>query len=245
MPRVSFDTKADFDKAYRINAEPEGHPSGRAPVRLGYCRAVAMAYNRTTIHNLIRIFNWPTTTKIVIVGAGFGWSVEILENEHGFTHVVGTDTSPWIIGNQNRGEDEDIDEAIRAAGLNPGQGEGLEKRNRIRSAGARRRCSRSIKNETLLNQGSRNRVKNSIGGVDVAISEQVISCLDDSEAIALSTAMHALDAVVEVVHVTTELNQEKLDVGCQDPEYNWKALEGWKALLPNDLIVSANTWRTI
>ncbi len=75
------------------------------------------------------------------------------------------------------------------------------------------------------------------------ITEEVITCLDDTEATQLSTFLNNISN--QVVHYTTEIDPDKLASGNQDPNYNWKTLEDWKLLLPNDLIMSSADYRVV
>ncbi len=75
------------------------------------------------------------------------------------------------------------------------------------------------------------------------LSEEVITCLDDTEATQFSTFLNNISD--QVVHYTTELLPDKLASGHQDPNYNWKTLEDWKLLLPTDLFISANDYRVV
>jgi hypothetical protein len=198
-----------------------------------------LPYSANVAANLVREFAFPTDTKILFVGAGFGWTIEILENSFNYVNILGTDTSQYILDNQDSNEDAEIAEAMAKVGLDASRGEGLRKRANIRTAGKRRRCAKPIENEDLLSVASRNRVKTKLGGsVDVAITEEVLTCLEDAEAATLSASMNTL--APQVIHLTTELQEAG-----QDSEYNWKSIDDWKALLPADTIASLNTWRVV
>lgn len=72
-----------------------------------------------------------------------------------------------------------------------------------------------------------------------AITENVITVLDDAENTQLSSFLHNMADIV--VHWTAERYDDKLAKGFQDPRYNWKHFPDWKLLLPNDLFISART----
>lgn len=241
MPLVSYNTKADFDAAYNVGAEPEGHPNSRSEIRLNYNRAVMYPYCERRADKLVEIFNWPLNSIILFVGAGFAWTAEALETKYGYTNIITTDTSNWIQSNQNTTEESEIDAAISAVGLDPLSGEGLQVKNKIYTPGNRRRHSRNIENENLSNNGSRNKIKNILGDIEVGISEEVITTLSDAEVLNISDWISRINNNIIKIHLTTEL----LPDNNQDPAYNWKTIDDWKLLLPNDTFVSLNTWRVV
>lgn len=242
MPLVSFNTKADFDRHYRIRVEIDGVTGGRLPVALNYHRAAMMPFAERHADKLVELFAWPLSTRIAIVGAGFGWVAEVLETKHGYTNIIGIDTSPWIQNNQDTSEEPEIDAAMNAVGLDPTSAEGIAKKANWHTPGNRRRHSRTIRDESLANNGSRSRIRSALGGgVDVGITEEVITTLSDAEAIELSNRVHLLDGSIDLIHVTTELYPD----AAQDPAFNWKTLEEWKLLIPADTFVSVHDWQVL
>jgi hypothetical protein len=246
MPLVNYNTKADFDAAYDLGAEGDtGRPAGRPEIRLGYSRAVLWDAHVARAAKLVELFNWPTTTKILIVGAGYAWTAEALETNHGYTNIVTTDTSGYIQTTQDTDETADLDAAITAVGLDPASGEGLAKRGHLigkgGGSGNRRRHSRPVENEDLSNNGSRNRIRQILGDIEVGISEELISTLSDAEVLDASDRIDKINAGITRIHLTTELQPGKT----QDPAYNWKTLSDWKLLLPGDTFVSLNTWQVL
>lgn len=67
-----------------------------------------------------------------------------------------------------------------------------------------------------------------VGTADWAVSEDILPCYTDEEALALSTAMRLI--APNVVHMTSTK-----DVGSAQG-YNWKTLEEWKTLLSPDYL---------
>jgi hypothetical protein len=240
MPVVEFDTKADFDNAYRFNA-----PSNAA-VKLGYHRSVAFeGRHRPIADNLVRIFGWPTNTNILIVGAGFAWTAEIMEDYYGYTSLITADTSSWIQSAQDTDEESEVDAAITSAGLDPSSGDGLAVKNSMYSPGNRRRATRAVENESLANNGSRNRIRGILGDIAVGITEDVLPTLSDAELLNISDWIDSINANVSRIHVVTQRKDLKLANGMQDPAYNWHTLEEYKALLPNDTFVSYGDWEVL
>ena len=222
-----FNTKADFDRAYSLKAG-EG-------VRLGYCRQVMMPYcerHADNIHNLFDLKN----KNILFIGAGFGWTIEVLEQKYGYENILGTDTSDWVIDNLDTFEDTDIDDAIKFKGFDPTKGKGLALRRKLNKGKKRSLTKRKIVKEDLLTQQSRDNVLSILGSIDICLTEEVISCLKEPEVLNLSNILNTLG---KTIHLTTE----KLPNTNQDPIFTWKTLREWKELLPNDIIVSVNTWQ--
>lgn len=249
MPRKTYNTKADFDEDYDIGMESDiGHPGGRSEVRLSYHRAAlfGLAQKRAEFLNtylMAQGFN--TNTNLLIVGAGFGWTAEVLDNTYGWKKIITTDTSSYIQANQDADEENDYDVAIQKVGLSPIDGEGLLIKGRLRNKaggiGNRRRHSRRVMNEDLLTLESRNRVAGIFGNIQVAITEELITTLDDTEVVNLSFNIREVTDVVSVIHMTTELLPRTI----QDSRYNWKTIQQWKILLPDDIFVSLNTWQIL
>ena len=236
MPVVDFATKADFDQVYRI-----GLPANRK-VKLHYNRAVMYErHNRHTAKALVDIFGWPTSTKILIVGAGFGWTAEILETDYGYTNIVTTDTSGWIQTNQDTSEEAEIDAAITAYGLDPASGEGLVLKNSAHIPGNRRRASRPVENEDLSNNGSRNRIRNILGDLEVGITEDVLPSLTDAEILSIADRVDRINAGIARIHLVSVLDVTR----SQDQRFNWHTLAEYKTLLPNDTFVSMGDWQVL
>lgn len=78
MPLKTWNTKADFDAAYRVGAEGQwGHPSTRPEVKLNYSRFWQMPDARIRVQGIANAMGWTAPgPAMVIVGAGFGWLAE-------------------------------------------------------------------------------------------------------------------------------------------------------------------------
>jgi hypothetical protein len=241
MPKKEYNSKADYDEEYRFLPETDGHPSSRPPIRLGYCRWGMLQVCERRADALLSIFNWYTDIRIVIFGAGYSFLAEVLESR-GYTNVVGVDTGLYVQGTKDLSEEFDVNAAIQAAGLSPVSGRGAEIKGRVFSPGARCRASRGVHNEDLSTGGSRNRVKNAIGGsVDVIFSEDLLPCLEDNEAVIASGWANQLTSeVVHFVHCIDEIGEPDLTI-----DLNWKTLEEWKALIPADTFIAAGTYRML
>ena len=242
MPLKTWNTKADFDAAYSIGAEPEGHPNTRAEVKLNYQRAVMLPLCRQRALGIAGAMGWTAPGPVmVIVGAGFSWLAEAFE-EMGFTRVVGIDVSSYIQSVKSTTEEIDIDAAITATGLNPANGEGATIKSRLFDGGVRTRASRGVLNQTGSTQQSRNAVRSALGlsgntQPDVLLTESVIESLTDAEFINDSTRLKAW--VPLLVHYVVTLRDGN------QPGYNWKTLEQWSALAPLDIFIEAGSYRRL
>lgn len=250
LPLKTWDTKADWDAAYKFGAEDDvGHPNTRAEVILHYNRIFKAGQEAVThATRLAAALLWTAPgDTILIAGAGFGWTAEALEGL-GFATVVGTDISTYIQGNKAVSEDADIDTAITDVGLDPASGEGLDIKTRIlaRSGGTgnRQRNSRGVLNEDGKNGASRGRIKQALGlsgpeRIEWVVSEAVIESLTDAEVVDASG-----DADI-IGNNTAHFFYPLRPSGNQLAGFNWKTLEDWKLLVPGDTFVEAGTYRVL
>lgn len=224
--------KAMFDLAYSSSAEPEGHPNTRPGIVLHYNRYSMLPELQRRADFFISHLGLTTSDRILIVGAGFGWTVEILQ-ERGY-NAVGTDISDYIFSSKDTPEDDEIAAAISAVGLDPTQGEGLLHFQRL-GGGAGPRCKTTkLLREDSASNPSRNRVKTALGGFPtVAITEDVVTSLTDAECASLHTAIQRYDNTTRVVHFLTELANP-------NPPFlfNSKTLQQWKAVFPTSTIIA-------
>ena len=245
MAYRTFQTKADFDAAYNLSGEPDGHPGTREGVRLHYCRSVLFPLYQRRAQKLVQILNWTAPgPRAVIVGAGFGWLVEALE-ALGMTNIIGIDTSTWIQSSKATTEQAEVESAISSVGLDPNAGRGLELKQRHYDGGVRARCSRGVLNENASNNQSKSRIRQALGlsgntQPDILLTESVLTSLTDAEVLQLSLRLRSW--VFNVVHIVDTHDPN----GNQNSEdYNWKTLEQWKLLLLNDFMIDAATYRVL
>lgn len=223
-------TKEMFDLAYEFNAEPMGHPNTRPGIRLHYNRYSMYPILVQRAQRFVDVLGLTLEDNILIVGAGFGWTVEALAGM-GY-NVIGTDISSYIFDNKDLSEDSEIAAAIQAVGLDPAQGEGAVHFNRLRGDGVRTRGN--VLNEDSSNNASRNRVKRALGDVTVAITEDLVTSLSDAECAQLQSAIEAYGAGVRVAHYLTEFANP-------NPPFNFnsKSIEDWKLLFPTSTIITS------
>ena len=243
MPLKDWNLKATFDTAYSIGAEGDvGHSGSRPEVKLHYHRKVMGPVCQTRAVGIAQALGWVAPgPSLIIVGAGFGWTAEALE-QMGFTRVLSLDISQYVQGNKDGTEEADIDAEISAIGLNPGVGEGQTLKQRFFDGGVRSRASRGVLNEDGVSGVSRGRIRQALGltgnqRAEWGLSESVLESLADAEAQQASTTAHQfVTNVAHYVVTTREGNQ---------PGYNWKSLADWKLLIPIDSFIEAGTFRVL
>lgn len=226
---VTWD-KTLYDLAYSYNAEPDGHPNTRPAITLHYHRYVLFPEMLRRAQFFIQQFGLTGASRVLVVGCGFGWTVEAL-NALGIP-TVGTDVSAYIQGNKSLTEDSDIDAAIRAVGLDPTTSEGLGHFNRLRGGGVR--TTATILNEDSGNNASRNRVKNAFSGeITLIITEDIVTSLTDSECAVLQSNIVKYGATIPICHFLTEFANS-------NPPFNFNShsIAEWKALFPTATIIA-------
>lgn len=239
-PLIDYSKASTWAALYDLDAEPDGPGPGgdlyRPHVRLSYHRSVLMKLAREQAQAYIDKLGWLPTQKIVLLGCGFGWTAEVLIKEHGFTKLIGCDTSSYVHTNKTLTESADIDAAITAVGLNPKTGEGATVKTKLFDGGTRSRVA--ILNQSGSTTSSRNAIKTALGGgtLDKVLTEDVMEAWSDADCQTISAACHQLAPVVQ--HLITPL-------GNQTITGNWKRLEDWASLLPNDTFLEVGTYRVL
>ena len=246
MPLI--DVNDPIHLGIRCNAEPDGHPSTRNAISLTYARTHVMPILRERWAWLAPLLGLTATSSVCIVGAGYGYSLEILE-ERGITRTIGTEPSAGLRAKMAVSEDGDIQAEIESVGLTVTSGDGLAAFNRLRDRPALPRAKRAadVLNEDMATAASRNRVRQALQGKggsswDV-ITENVLTVLSDAECTALSNAARQLNGIARLIHlVSTRLfDADGTTHPGQNAIYNWKTLQQWKALIPADTFVSIYT----
>lgn len=237
MAFKTWNTQADWDAAYNLSGETDGHPNTRPEVRLGYCRSIGFEQARLNAAAFVSLLTLTPTTPIVIIGAGFGWTAEVLsQSPYTMTSVISVDVSTWIQANKSLSETADISARIVAAGLDPLTGRGAELLARHADGGTRARVS--ILNEDLSSNASRNRVKQAIANQTPAwcVTEFMLESLTDAECQQASTRAHGFSGATKLAHlIDSQL----------PPGFNVKTLEQWKTLIPTDTFIDARGWRML
>jgi hypothetical protein len=244
LPVRNYQTRADFARDYSSPYWPWTDPANGLLTPRAFPgvdqtydhREFGLRIGAVNANVLIVALNLQPADSLLIVGAGFGWTIEVLESL-GFTAILGIDTSDYVQTAKTLDDETVIDAALIAGGLNPLLGDGANIKANAHSPGPRTRCSRGIPNEDIGNGASRGRVRQFLGvaGNDkivTGISEQVFDGLTDAECVTLSDRMN--DVCDRVVHFVTDATREN------DGVWNLKTLEGWKTLIPGDEFLDTN-----
>lgn len=212
-----YSCKADFDCEYDLAAEPWGVPAARPEVRLHYNRAVLLPWCRRRAARLVTTLGLRPGDKVVIVGAAFGWTVEELRARG--IDAIGTDTSAWVHSVKDTSERPEIEDAVRAVGVDPASPDGAALVDRIVGDDGPR-CRVTVMDADVALLDHRLLVIAALGGTPSwVISESVLESLTDDEARALSDGMNALGT--NAAHVVLPPHVDRVG-----------------ALLPHDLALS-------
>lgn len=233
MPLRTYATRADFDEAYDIGTGWFG-PLGE--VRLHYHRAVLRDEAGRRAQALVSALGITATDATVIVGCGFGWTVEAWPHPS----VVGVDTSAYVHDAKAGSETQEIRDAITAAGLDPDRDKGAEALAALDDGGSR---ARVVVIEEDINLGrAKKTISDALGtrSVDWAISESVIESLEDTEATDLGAAMGKV--ATNCAHLVD------VDMTVNELSFNRKSASEWRALfdragLTGHRLVAAGSYR--
>lgn len=217
MPRVDWDTEVEWDRFY-------GHGGAS-----GYSRDWATAGGSHPLDGL----NWKgqenhyaqlatayaaqgigATDRILIVGSGLGFTIEIL-NARGFSNIVGVEKSPAVRGHA----DWDGSQVSVAADFS--QASGAQVRNAIRSAFGSLGFSGNQRDPEWV------------------ITEAVLESYDDAD---VTTLLGAAEAVVDgpdsqIIHAVMTLDAGPW-TGPDAGVFNEKMGADWKALAPTHTWIS-------
>ena len=248
MPLQDWNLKATFDGAYGFNAESDGHPITRAGVRLRYHHG-AMSNIAATVAAYFDNYFGPAAynQRFVIVGGGFGWIAgELLDR--GFTNIVVGETSTYILAEMDNSDEQEVRDACSTVGLDPNGARADELVSRWARPGVPRRRRKGVAEDVLIldadisTSAGRTALRSAVGGnPQIVVSEEVIGCLDDAEAIQFAAYCQAWGGQQTVVHLVTPLMPDNP----QDAGYNWKTLAEWKLLIPSDIFIDAVTGEVV
>ncbi len=218
-----------------------GHPNTRNEVRLVYSRYHVLPELRRRWAWLVPALGLTPLSSIALVGCAYGYSLEVLA-EMGITRVVGTEPTAGLRTKMAQSEDADVQAAIEAVGLTIASGDGLRLYNALRERPgvARSPKAADVLNEDLSSNQSRTRLRNALiakGGSSgwIVITENVLTVLSDAECTTLATRARSLNGIGRLIHLVSTTSEGNI------AGYNWHEASAWKALLPQDTIVSLYT----
>ncbi len=241
MPLHTWDTIDDWNDAYSFGAEgafPDGHPNTRKEVKLHYHKSARGGIvQRIADHFTTYLTPANFNRRFVIVGGGFGWVGGALV-QNGFTNVVCVDTSLYIQAEKDNDDEAEIRAEIAKVGLDPDSGRGSLILAALKTPGPRRGTI-LILDEDISTTAGRNAIKSEVNGnPQIIVSESVMESLTDAEAIQLDADMNAFGGQQKTAHMVYVLAD---DPATQDPDYNWKSLANWAALIPGATWIDART----
>jgi hypothetical protein len=243
---ADWNQKATWDSWYSLPLELWGYPNTRPRIMLHYHRWVLEGTLRIQGERLVNLPGVPSINKIVVIGCGYNWTVEYLL-EQGI-QAFGTEISTYINGSVAQTEEAELRAAITAVGLDPdvdtiiGPGNvpinplvlarewGWEGKTLVARNPARNKSTTVILNEDLTTNGSRNKVKNELNGLDVILTQLVIDTMDDTAALDFiqnvdDTRPNPACTVVHMVVPSDFMG------GNPDPDLNAKTMAQWRSFL--------------
>ena len=204
----------------------------RKEVRVHYVRAIEMNAARHRARVFIEAVGLTALDRVAIIGAGFGWLQEALEEQLPGIECVCVETSSWIQGAKDGTEAVKLDAAIQAAGILPVEVGYDAAMVRLNDGGTKAR--RELVDEDVTSAGGRAKVKAKVKAKGVpsaftwAVSEHTLEWLDDAEAQALDAGMH--DLAPNVCHLLREYDPRQASVTEPGTLSNWKWLTTIRAV---------------
>jgi len=255
MPLIDYEDPAIRRQLYKISMGGTWNPATKREAKLGICRAIYMNGSAARYAAYYIAMGLRPTHSFVMVGSGWGYSVEYLNNVHGY-NGVGVDTSVYIQATKDQDDSAEITEWLTEAGWTSFDPEWTRALDYYGSGGSRlrdgadtRRCRVTILDEEGDRTISRNRIRShfGLGGndkLDWAISEAVLDSLSDVEAQTLSQRMHAY--ANNVAH-TVSARPNQAEVNANHPNHicnrlNLKSSSAeWRTILPDDYLIVQQT----
>lgn len=224
----------------------------RKEVRVHYVRALEVQCARHRASVLIPALGLTAADRVAIIGAGFGWLQEALEEALPGIECVSIETSPWIQSVKDQTETAELDVLIQAAGILPVEVGYDAAMARLTDGGLKAR--RELVDEDVTNAQGRTKIKAKAKtkpkGEPVftwAVSEHTLEWLDDAEAVAVDTGMHAL--APNVCHLLREYSPEQASITEPGTLSNWKWLsstnDGVKQELTDLAWFTVDNWQDL
>jgi len=242
MPIQDWTLQSTWDNAYKIKADEligDGKGSLTNPLRTHYHNFIVKNAVGRTMQRLVAKLNIVIGSRIVVIGAGFGWSVEWL-NANGYI-AIAVDPNQYLIDKAPTSEETEITTLIDAKGRDKNElridpSDQIEKPLLdilVRQDG--KRTSETLIDEDMKNNGSRRAVWNQLSkNMDYVITENMLSTLSDAELIDVADNLDKfkkLQANVPIIHLDTWMDTS----GRFDTGYNWKTGPEWRAFFDNTL----------
>ena len=189
-------TKQDFYNWYSVSPRDPVTNRRYTKIKLHYHPAVKELMGLAQHYpKLLAKLNLTSTDRVLVVGCGFGWLCEKIIQDVGCA-CIGTDTSDYITQNKDLSPNDELIEAIVLGGFGIDDGAyGQEVWELFKQDTPR--TTAVIAQEDLLNKGSENRVKSSLGGPPTHIvTEEMWQLLTSKEQVGLEKAFVSLGGIV-------------------------------------------------
>ncbi|KKM07325.1 hypothetical protein LCGC14_1735060 [marine sediment metagenome] len=223
----------------------------RKEVRVHYVRALELNAARHRAKVLTAAVGLTATERVAIIGAGFGWLQEALEEQLPGIECVSVETSSWIQSVKDQTETAELDILIQEAGILPIEAGYDAAMARLNDGGFKAR--RELTDEDVTSGQGRAKIKAKVKPKGVptpftwAVSEHTLEWLDDAEAQAVDAGMHAL--APNVCHLLREYDPRQ--ARHTEPGYksNWKWLsstnDGVKQELTDLPWYTVDSWQAL
>ena len=236
--------------------------NGVPAIHVGFHRYMVMRDNR--VHRATKLpksLNITAGDRVLLMGDVYGWTAEALAEAVPGATFVSVDATPLTQARASQTETAYLQSQIADAGVTGAMAamvlaeidDGLP------------RARRTVVDEDAANRGSRNRIRNELGGAPThSLTMGMFNFLFDSEAVDISARLHDMGDA-PVFHIVNPFNKPGHGKPEPEPALNWKHIAGdqprdtmvadkdsntrpldaepgiearsWKALLPDDWIV--------
>lgn len=241
--------------------------NGVPAIHVGFHRFMIMQYNRAHRSPLLpKSLNIVAGDRVLLMGDVYGWTAEALAEALPGATFVAVDDRPLIQARGSQTETAYLQSQIAAAGVTGDTAamvlaeidDGLP------------RARRTVVDEDASNQGSRNRIRNELGGDPThCVTIGMFNFLFDSECADISARLHDMGSA-PVFHVVNPFSKPAHGRPEPEPALNWKHISGdaprdtmvadkdsnvrsldaepgigarsWKALLPDDWVVPRGSY---
>ncbi len=232
----------------QVGLAPEGDKTPYPKFKVHYHRGPMFNATVTLIKDLLALPGVPNITKALVIGGGFGWSVEALEANG--IEAFHTEIGDHILNTQGTTEEQEFLDALAAQGLDTTYRmwaeDGTLTLDPLIRWGARNvRNKKQAVEEDIASKGSRNKVKNKFTGnsMDIIITELVLESMDDNELANFLSDVEALrpNPTVLVLHVIVPNHP--------DVRFNQKSLQEWHDFIVglglNHLVLDVSTFEVL
>jgi hypothetical protein len=231
-------TKEDFDAAYGTRGCEGrwGHPNTRPEVRLSYQRVAQKGSTWRLLRGYQGVLGPAAFNKrICIVGGAFGWAAQGLQ-DLGFQNLLVAEISDYVFSDMDLDDYQEVLDACLAVGLTETDPRTQQILSIYHTPGPRRGTIEII-NADITTQAGRDAIKAALGTPQIVATEDVMPGFDDQGAIDFAASCRDFPGQTNVAHLVSVPDP----ISRGRPGWNWKTLQDWNALIPEDYWVNINT----